>query len=109
MSNIYIPSPLDQLVSAVNSGDLDHFLRLLHEDCIVDDWGTCYKGKQEIRTWSDRELIGAKGVMTIKSVAIDGGAIHLLSDWKSTFYTGPGRFVFDVQNGRIKSWKIRAI
>jgi hypothetical protein len=109
MQAMAIPTPLDTLASVVNGGNTEGFLALLTEDSVVDDWGTRYVGKSEIRTWSDRELIGAKGVMTVQGVETHGSEIHLLSDWKSNFYTGPGRFIFSIRDGRISEWKIRAL
>lgn len=109
MQAMAIPPPLDTLVSVVNGGNTEEFLALLTEDSVVDDWGTRYVGKSEIRTWSDRELIGAKGVMTVQGVETHGSEIHLLSHWKSNFYTGPGRFIFSIRDGRISEWKIRVL
>jgi hypothetical protein len=109
MQSIDIPAPLDRLVSAVNGGNTEGFLSLLTEDCVVDDNGDRYVGKSEIKTWSDRELIGAKGIMTVRSIEEHGIEVHLLSGWKSDFYTGPGRFIFLTRGGQISEWRIRAL
>lgn len=101
-----IPAPLDALVAAVNAGDTDRFLSLFTNDGVVDDWGTQYTGPREIRAWSDRELIGAHGVMTVRALEHDQGRAVLLADWASTYYTGPGRFTFDIQGGKIARWTI---
>ncbi|MGI6246820.1 MAG: nuclear transport factor 2 family protein [Pseudochelatococcus sp.] len=109
MQDLSIPAPLDALVSVINGGDTEGYLALLTEDSVVDDNGDRYVGKVEIKTWSDRELIGAKGVMTVQSVETHGTEIHLISDWKSNFYTGPGRFIFSIRDGKISEWRIRVL
>lgn len=109
MNAIAIPAPLDALVSVVNGGDTEGYLALLTEDSVVDDNGDRYVGKAEIKTWSDRELIGAKGVMTVQGVETHGTEIHLIADWKSNFYTGPGRFIFTIRDGKISEWRIQAV
>lgn len=106
MQNVSIPAPIDTLVTAINTGDNDRLLDLLTPDATVDDWGSKYVGLEQIRTWNDRELIGAKGVLTVTSAEQQGDRVTLMTDWKSNFFTGPGRFVFTLENGRIKNWKI---
>ena len=43
---------------------------------------------------NDREFIGAKGKMTVKSVKQNGNEITVTADWVSNFCAGPARFVF---------------
>jgi hypothetical protein len=104
---VELPRPIDELVRTVNGGDTAGFLALLSDDCVVDDWGSIYSGRHEIRVWSDRELIGAKGLMTVRHIEQSGPQICLLADWKSSFYTGPGRFLLHVASGKITSWRIQ--
>ena len=107
MNAIDLPAPLGALVSTINSGDTEGFLLLLTEECVVDDWESLYAGKAEIKTWSDRELVGAKGVMTVRDVEEHGPEIHLICDWKSNFYSGPGRLIFSIRDGKVAELKIR--
>lgn len=104
-----LPSPLARLVETVNGGDTAGFLDLLAPDCVVDDWGSVYRGRSEIKAWSDRELIGAKGIMTIRSIGQSGPDTEIIADWKSNFFTGPGRFTFRLQNDKVALWRIRGL
>jgi hypothetical protein len=104
-----LPHPLARLVETVNGGDTAGFLALLDTDSVVDDWGSVYSGLAEIEKWSNRELIGAKGIMTVRSVEQTASGIDLIADWKSNFYTGPGRFSFALRNDKIAHWRIRGV
>lgn len=109
MSDTTIPAPLNALVDVVNDGDTEGFLSLLTDDAVIDDNGTRYAGKAAIKTWSDRELIGANGVWTVDAVEEHADKIHLISDWKSDYYTGPGQFVFTLRDQRITGWTIGGV
>ena len=106
MQNINLPAPIDALVRAINEGNSERLFAFFTPDASVDDWGSKYVGLEQIRTWNDRELIGAKGVLTVTSAEQKGDRVTLMTDWKSNFFTGQGRFVFTLENGRIKIWKI---
>lgn len=109
MQDIVIPPPIDVLVKAINEGDTDRLLALFAPGATVDDWGSKYIGLDQIRVWNDRELIGAKGVLTVRSAERQGDRVVLVTDWRSNFFTGPGRFVFTLEDGRIRHWKIAAL
>lgn len=106
MSGPVLPSPVDAVVQAINAGDTKGFLGFFTPGGVVDDWGKRYVGHAAIRTWSDRELIGAKGVLTVRSVATQGSVVTLDGDWKSSVYTGPGRFIFRLEVPLVSEWRI---
>jgi uncharacterized protein (TIGR02246 family) len=106
MSEPALPPLIDALVHAINAGDAEGVFSLFAPDAVVNDWGSEYTGLDQIRAWNDRELIGAKGVLTVRSVKQNGNRIALVTDWKSNFFSGPGRFEFTLDNGKIKQWTI---
>lgn len=103
-----LPPVIDRFVAAVNRGNTAAFLGFFPADGVVDDWGRRFVGHKAIRAWSDEELIGAKGNMTVKDVAEDGNQITVTADWKSTFYSGPSRYVFIVDGDHIREMRITA-
>ncbi len=103
---VTIPPPVDRLVAAINGGDTEAFLALFAEDGVVDDWGSRMVGRAAIRTWSDRELIGAKGVLTVSKASARGGKATLDGDWKSNFYSGASHFVFTLDGETIREMRI---
>ena len=56
---------VDQLIDNMNAGETDAFLAAFAPDGYVDDNGAASTGRDEIRVWSDRELIGANTKMEI--------------------------------------------
>ncbi len=104
----HVATVADRLVAAVNGGDTAAFLALFPADGIVDDWGDRYAGVAAIRGWSDRELIGPNGVLTVSNVRAKDGEIAFDGDWKSTFFAGPGRFTLRLDGDRIREMRIAA-
>ena len=113
VQNTTVKKALDRLAAFDEGGFLDVFAA----NGFVDDWGTIYRGRQEIDTWSSRELIGARGVLTIARVEEGTSAqdpesaqalIVVTGDWRSSFANGPSRFEFLVVDGLISSMTIRA-
>jgi hypothetical protein len=92
-----LPAPVARAVDAVNAGDTDAFLSAFAEDGWIDDNGRRFTGHDEMRTWSDRELIGAgaSGVGVDIEVASEG-------------FNGYSRFDFDVEGDVLRSMTIRA-
>jgi hypothetical protein len=52
-------------VRATNSFDLDGLLATLVDDALVNDQLRDYWGKQAIREWAEREIIGARLTMYV--------------------------------------------
>ena len=102
-----IPELVRNMRDTVNRGDAEGYLALFAADAIVDDWGSRYEGIAAIRGWSQREQIDAKGHLTITRVISDkDGVVVFDTDWKSSFFSGPGRFTVRVKNGKIAELRI---
>lgn len=113
VQNATVKRALDRLAALDEAGFLDAFA----PTGVVDDWGSIYRGRDEIDTWSSRELIGARGVLTITRVEEGGPSpdpgpdqarVVVTGDWRSSFANGPSRFEFLVEGGLISSMTIRA-
>jgi hypothetical protein len=102
------PGVVDDLVAAINSGDTEALMALLAPQAVVNDWGSIYSTPDEIRTWNARELIGAKGQLTISNVTVHGQSVAFHAEWRSSFFTGPSKFVLALSDGRIRQWRITA-
>jgi ketosteroid isomerase-like protein len=104
-----IPRLLEAFVAAINRGDTPAFLDFFTGDGVVNDWGRKFIGHANIKAWSDAETIGAHGTMTITGV-LSADARQIVADtyWKSQAFTGPGRFVFTLEGGKIRELRISA-
>lgn len=100
------PPPLDRFVAAVNAGDTPVFLACFAPDALVDDWGRVFSGHAAIKGWSDRELIGAKGVLTVRGLSATGGRVTLVGHWASSVFTGESSFGFTLADGLIREMRI---
>jgi hypothetical protein len=104
--SVKIPPPIDRLVAAINAGDIGAFLAFFGRDGVVNDWGRSFKGPAAIRKWSDEELIGAKGVLTVTGASRTGNEVTVLGDWKSTYYSGASRMIFTLDGEHVREMRI---
>jgi hypothetical protein len=55
-------------IDVVNAHDEEAFLDAFTPGGAVDDWGRDFTGREQIKTWSDKEFIGSTGVLTVEEV-----------------------------------------
>ncbi len=102
-----IPELVKAMRDTLNRGDAEAYLALFAPDAVVDDWGSRYAGIAAIRAWSQREQIDAKGQLTVTRMVSDtDGVIVFDTEWKSSFFSGPGRFTVTVKGGKIAELRI---
>lgn len=103
----HLPALIEEMRLAINAQDFDRFIATFAPNGEVNDWNRSFKGPAHIREWSDTELIGAKGTLTVSKVVSDAGGVTVFdADWASSHYTGPGRFTVTVRGGRIVEMRI---
>ncbi len=107
MSTQSIPEPVGSFIETVNRHDNEGFLDAFAEGGAVDDWGRIFTGRDEIAAWSDKEFIGAQGVLTVEEVGSDGDQVTVTGDWRSTHANGRSKFVFDVVGDQLARMTIR--
>jgi hypothetical protein len=103
-----LPAPVAQAIDAVNAGDTDAFLSEFESGGWFDDNGRRFVGHDEMRGWSDRELIGGDSRFVVtgsestdRGVAVD---IEVASDG----FNGYSRFAFEVDGAALQSMRITA-
>jgi hypothetical protein len=108
MTDHDLPAPIGRAIAAVNSSDTEAFLSLFATDGWIDDNGRRFVGRDEMRSWSDRELIGANSRFEVTgSEPIDGG-VALDIEVKSDGFNGYSRFAFEVDGEVLRSMAITA-
>ena len=107
MSTPELPQSVRAFIDAVNNHDEAAFLAAFPSDGYVDDWGRTFTGHEAIKGWSDREFIGARGVLTPEEVTVDGDSVTVIGDWRSNHANGRSRFTFRVAGDQIASMTIR--
>lgn len=104
---VSIPQPVASFIERVNEHDEQGFLDAFTPDGVVDDWGREFQGRDEIKRWSDREFIGAKGVLTVQEARPTGDGVTVVGDWRSNHANGLSSFTFTVQGDLITRMVIR--
>jgi hypothetical protein len=69
---------------------------------VVMDSGRTFEGLEAIRGWSERELLGAGGQITIACAEAAPAGITLNVRYASQVYNGPGRYVFTLTGDQIQ-------
>jgi hypothetical protein len=108
MSDHDLPEPVARAIDAINAGDADGFVAAFAGDGIVDDNGRQFTGADEIRGWSDRELIGANARLVVSGVEQTGEGVALDAEVRSTGFNGYSRFAFELDGESIGSMVISA-
>ncbi len=103
-----IPEPVASVIAAINGHDEEGFLATFPDEGFVDDWGRIFRGRDAIRGWSSKELIGAEGTLTVESVTTTpSGSVVVVGDWRSNHANGPSRFEFEPVGQQVASLTIR--
>ena len=107
MSEHESPEPVATFLERVNAHDGEAFLDAFTPAGAVDDWGRTFTGREQIKTWSDKEFIGSRGVLTVEEVRVAGDEVTVVGDWRSNHANGRSKFVFDVAGDKLAKMTIR--
>ena len=102
-----LPEPIAAFVEGVNRHDESAFLDAFTPDGFVDGWGRIFTGRDAIKSWSDKEFIGARGTMTVTTETTSAATTEVLADWRSNWANGPSAFAFVTDGDKIASMTIR--
>lgn len=107
MTKVDLPPHLSDFFDAVNQQDEAAFLDSFASDGFVDDWGHVFAGREAIKGWSDKQLIGAHGFFTPKKMTRKGDAITVTGDYRSDHVNGLNAFTFRNTDNGLSSVVIR--
>ena len=108
MSEHDLPAAVARAIDAVNAGDTDAFLSAFTAEGWIDDNGRRFNGHDEMRGWSDRELIGANTRFDILGAEPAGDAFTVEIEVASDGFNGYSRFTFEVEDDALQSMTITA-
>jgi hypothetical protein len=103
-----VPEPVARLLEAANANDVDAFLAAFVDQGVVDDWGREFIGTAAIRSWSDREFIGQRVSLDVRSVELDGEVTVVTAKVGGDGFNGPSHFSFSLDGDRVSRMTIRA-
>jgi uncharacterized protein (TIGR02246 family) len=102
-----IPQAVAAALAAANANDSEGFLDCFTEDGVVDDWGREFRGREEIRGWSDGEFIGARVSLGVTEVEERGGETVITAQVGGDGFNGPSHFSFRVDGDKVARMTIR--
>jgi SnoaL-like domain len=102
-----LPAPVARLLDAIADGDAEAFVAGFAADGYVDDWGRTFRGPDEVRRWSDGELIGVQATFTDVEVAAPGNPVTIRATVGGNGFNGPSTFTFGYTDDQVDSMTIR--
>ena len=103
-----LPAPVARAIDAVNAGDTDAFLSEFATDGWIDDNGRRFAGRDAMRGWSDRELIGANSRFVVRRSESTERGVDVDIEVASDGFNGYSRFAFEVERDGLRSMTITA-
>lgn len=103
-----LPEPVNTFIATVNENNTSAFISLFQPDGVVNDWGTRYVGQDKIRTWSDREFLGAKVTLNVTRVSHNGSEFSIDAIVGGSGFKGPSKFVLVLDGQKIREMRITA-
>ena len=103
-----LPAPVARAIAAVNAEDTDAFLSQFSADGWIDDNGRRFTGHDEMRAWSDRELIGAHTRFEVTGAEPAHAGVAVDIEVASDSFNGYRRFAFEVAGDELQGMAITA-
>ena len=109
MTTRTVPSPVSTYVEAMNSFHLDDLVAVFDDDALVNDHRDEFIGKEQIRAWAAREIIGDHVTMKVIDQRLLGNHVALKAEIDGDFDKKglPSPFVlafyFSVSGARISA------
>jgi hypothetical protein len=80
-----LPSPVSAYIEATNSFNLDGFVAVFDDDALVNDHRDEFIGKERIRAWAAREIIGDHVTMKVVDQRVVGNHVALKAEIDGDF------------------------
>lgn len=80
-----LPPPVSAYIEATNSFNLDALVALFDDDALVNDHRDEFIGKDRIRAWAAREIIGDRVVLKVVSQRVVGNHVALKAEVDGDF------------------------
>jgi hypothetical protein len=103
-----LPAPVARAIDVVNAGDTDAFLSEFARDGWIDDNRRRFVERDEMRAWSDRELIGVNTRFDVTGTKATDGGVAVEIEVASDGFNCYSRFAFAVEAEALRSMAIAA-
>jgi hypothetical protein len=106
--SLEIPTAVQRALTAIDAQDNDAFVAAFAPDGYVDDWGREFRGPDQIRSWSQNELIGKQATFTDTQVTQPGNPLTIVTQVGGNGFNGPSHFTFTTEADKLTSMTITA-
>lgn len=96
-----LPAPVRAALAAANANDVEAFLDCFCEDAVVGDWGWEFRGRDEIRAWSDREFIGRNVSLEVIAAEERNGKTVIAVEVGGEGFNGPSHLKFQIEGDKV--------
>ena len=85
MTTSTMPSPVSAWIEAMNSFNLDAFVAVFDDDALVNDHRDEFIGKEQIRAWAAREIIGDHVTLKVVNHRVVGNHVTVKAEVEGDF------------------------
>ena len=85
MTDLDLPAPVSAYVDATNAFDIDALVATFAEDALVNDHRDEFTGRDAIRAWAQREIIGDRVTLHATGVTCRGNAVAVTANIDGNF------------------------
>jgi hypothetical protein len=85
MTMSVLPAPVSAYIAATNRFDIDALMATFAQDALVNDHRNEFAGRDEIRAWARREIVGDRVTMQVTGATCRGSAVALTANIDGNF------------------------
>lgn len=85
MSSTALPAPVSAYIAATNAFDIAAFMATFAEDALVNDHRNEFVGRDAIRAWAQREIMGDHVTMAVTDATRRGPAVTVTARMDGDF------------------------
>jgi len=80
-----LPAPVSAYIAATNHFDIDALMAAFSEDALVNDHRNEFAGRDMIRDWAQREIVGDRVTMQVTGATCRGNAVAVTANIDGNF------------------------
>jgi hypothetical protein len=96
-----VPDPIQRLVAATNSANIQAFLDCFSPDAFLTDWGRSFRGHQEIARWNETDNIGVQSHLRIVGIEKTSKIYRVRMAVQGNGFNGEGTMAIRLDGDRI--------
>jgi ketosteroid isomerase-like protein len=80
-----LPPPVSAYVSATNRSDIEALMATFADDALVNDHRSEFDGRDAVRSWAQREIVGDRVTMRVTGATCRGNSVAVVADIDGDF------------------------